>query len=92
MLSGFADSSPYISTYKKSVQPNPILSAGIFNRLFFGWLIELIWKGYKKPLEANDVFELCPDQKTDEVFRDFNREFGKGNFEEFLQLIMPYLK
>jgi ATP-binding cassette subfamily C (CFTR/MRP) protein 1 len=79
-LSGISDTEPRFTSYKKSrdLNPNPFLKAGIFSRIFFVWLIGLIYKGYKNPLEGNDVYELLPDQKANEVYGSFHKELKKG--------------
>ncbi len=80
LLSGISDAEPRFTSYMKTrdLNPNPLLKAGIFSRIFFVWLIGLIYKGYKNPLEGKDVYDLPPDQKANEVYGSFHKELKKG--------------
>jgi hypothetical protein len=72
-LSCFADSPPLISQYEKkgSTFPNPSLDAGIFSNLFFLWITKLIWTGYRRTLEAKDIFDLRPEHESTVVYPKF---------------------
>jgi hypothetical protein len=81
LLSIFADASPRQSINKNestSFESHPVLSAGIINHLFFLWFNKLIWNGFRKPLEIDDITELCPEDKSSETYPVFEREWMKG--------------
>lgn len=50
------------------------------SRLYFTWFGKLIWKGYKRTLEINDIFQIDKPDSTELVSDNFlislNREFG----------------
>lgn len=75
ILSCFADKEPKITFYDESqfdrLKVNPSIDAGVVSYLFFLWINKLIWKGYKNPLEAGDVFDLRPEYKSKIVFPKF---------------------
>jgi ATP-binding cassette, subfamily C (CFTR/MRP), member 1 len=37
------------------------------SRLFFGWFDPLAWKGYKDPLQNEDLWEMKPEDTSKEV-------------------------
>ncbi|PIA19108.1 hypothetical protein COEREDRAFT_90472 [Coemansia reversa NRRL 1564] len=42
-------------------------SASIAQLLFFSWMDPLIWLGYKRPLEPNDLYDLMPNDHAEKV-------------------------
>lgn len=73
ILSCIADKKPKTSFYdvSRSEKENPSLNAGVISVLFFIWIKKLIWKGYKKPLCAEDVFDLRPEHLSEVAYSKF---------------------
>ena len=55
--------------------PSPKISASFASKLSFAWMERLFWKGYKKPLEVKDLWELSPDISLDEVVPRFEHYY-----------------
>jgi len=51
----------------------PEARAGLFSRLTFAWMGELMWQGYEKPLEANDVWSVDDADRAGVLLDDFDR-------------------
>jgi len=47
--------------------PNPELSAGILSKIFFWWLNPIFGVGYKRQLEQEDLFQVCPQDEAETV-------------------------
>jgi ATP-binding cassette, subfamily C (CFTR/MRP), member 1 len=43
--------------------PSRETSASFINRIFILWVTPLIWRGWKRPLEDDDLPELCDDER-----------------------------
>ncbi|EGV61465.1 hypothetical protein PSN45_000134 [Yamadazyma tenuis] len=50
--------------------------SGILNRLFFVWVFRLLKVGYKRTIEATDLFYLPHDMKVDHLHRKFETHFA----------------
>lgn len=82
-LSCFADKEPSESDFPKMEKPSPELSAGYLSQLFFGWFDSMTWKGYKKPLTTDDMWDNLPTNVSSELVPVFDRlwheSVEKGN-------------
>lgn len=54
-------------------------TASLLSLVTFSWLDPLIWKGYRQPLELDDVWNLTTSQKAATVLEDFRRKHPKGS-------------
>ncbi|KAJ1902852.1 Transporter of the ATP-binding cassette (ABC), partial [Coemansia sp. IMI 209127] len=54
--------------------PAPEKTASIAQLMFFSWMDPMIWLGYKRPLEPNDVYELMPEDRSAHVCARWKRE------------------
>lgn len=54
-------------------------TASLFSLATFSWLNGLIFKGYRQPLELEDVWNLTMSQKASLVLEDFRRNQSKGS-------------
>ena len=57
---------------------SPFLDASFPNRLFFTWLTPLIWKGYRKPVEQTDLFDLTEENTSEHVVHIWNQNWEKS--------------
>lgn len=82
-LSCFADKEPSESDFPKMEKPSPELSAGYLSQLFFGWFDSMTWKGYKKPLTSDDMWDNLPTNVSSELVPVFDKYWHesviKGN-------------
>ncbi|RHZ61323.1 putative ABC bile acid transporter [Aspergillus thermomutatus] len=64
--------------YEDGLEPPRHPKASLLSLLTFSWLDPLIWKGYKQPLELDDVWNLTTSQKAATVLEDFRRKHPRG--------------
>jgi hypothetical protein len=58
-----------------SMQVFPEYKSNIFSRLTFSWIAPLLKKGYKRPLEIGDMWELPPPDKVSHVGAQFEQHW-----------------
>ena len=68
---------PHVEAGPPPPRTNPEATAGIFSRLTFSWLNEVVQKGYKKPLEAEDLWVLSRKDRSQELSRRFLTAWGR---------------
>jgi ATP-binding cassette, subfamily C (CFTR/MRP), member 1 len=78
ILSLFADKEPQHSSYPKFSNPNPELRSGGFLKLFFAWLDPTVWKGYRRPLIEQDIYDINPEYSSAILVPPFDRNFLKS--------------
>ncbi|GAB0092997.1 hypothetical protein DMENIID0001_080490 [Sergentomyia squamirostris] len=71
LLNCFSDKPPVDRV--KVGKPSPELSSSFLRKLFFQWFDPLTWKGYRKPLEVSDMWDLNEDNKTRNLVPDFDK-------------------
>lgn len=59
--------------YEGKLVPSNEQTASVFSLATFTWLDELILKGYQKPLEIEDVWDLLPQDKAVNVIADYRQ-------------------
>ncbi|RWS29684.1 ABC transporter ABCC1-like protein [Leptotrombidium deliense] len=55
--------------------PCPETTASFPSRLVFYWFTDLAIRGYKKPLVTDDIFDLCDEEKSENVVPVFDRNW-----------------
>ena len=60
-------------THEDGVQPSPEPLSSLLSLMTFGWLDTLIWKGYKRPLKIEDVWNVLPEETAFKVLDDFRQ-------------------
>ncbi|XP_074036470.1 multidrug resistance-associated protein 1-like [Leptinotarsa decemlineata] len=78
LLNCFADHAPKFTEYPKVQNPCPEESAGFLSRLLFAWFDALAWKGFRKPLEMDDLWEMNPGDSSRELVPDFEKYWQKS--------------
>ena len=75
----FIASNDYIyfySTTKKKIQnPSPEESASFLSVITNSWFEPLIWRGYRKPLEATDLWDLNRRDKSSYIVPRYDRHW-----------------
>ncbi|KAL2038443.1 hypothetical protein N7G274_008782 [Stereocaulon virgatum] len=59
--------------YEDDLEPSHEPLANLFSIATFGWVDGIVWKGYKKPLELPDVWNLAARDKAAAVLADFRQ-------------------
>ncbi|XP_046689303.1 multidrug resistance-associated protein 1-like [Homalodisca vitripennis] len=84
ILNLFADPLPRVTDRPKTEKPSPVESASFASMCFFGWYESLIWKGFRKPLTIDDLWNLRYHDTSDYVVAKFEKRWNKimkKNFE-----------
>lgn len=75
----FADKSPTEVKYKqfsgKSENPNPEIEASYIRKLLFIWFEPMTWRGFRKPLTTDDMWDIRPDDTSREMVPDFDKHW-----------------
>ncbi|XP_038618605.1 multidrug resistance-associated protein 1 isoform X2 [Tachyglossus aculeatus] len=67
ILSCFSDRSPLFSETINDPNPCPESGASFLSRITFWWITGLMVQGYKRPLEASDLWSLNREDTSDQV-------------------------
>ncbi|MEE6486330.1 hypothetical protein FKM82_014574 [Ascaphus truei] len=66
-----------ISETNESTKKNPEITASFLSRITFNWFNSLVVKGYKNPLELEDLWELNEEDKTKHIYDEFEKHMKK---------------
>lgn len=77
-LNCYADREPHQTKYPKSDKPYPEQGASFPSRLFYTWFDPLTWKGYKKPLEQTDLWDMNPEDSSKEIMPIFMKYWDRA--------------
>ncbi|XP_062352442.1 ATP-binding cassette sub-family C member 2 isoform X3 [Cinclus cinclus] len=69
-ISGFSDIAPETKEIGKK---NPEVTASFLSSITFEWYSSMVFKGYRKPLEIEDVWELKDKDKTKALYTAFEK-------------------
>ncbi|KAK3912845.1 Canalicular multispecific organic anion transporter 2 [Frankliniella fusca] len=87
LLNCLADHEPTSSPFTKVEDRCPEFDASFINKIFFGWYDRMAWKGFRRPLEQKDLWELNPmDMSTGVVplfFSHWNKQNKKADAKAF---------
>ncbi|XP_032672071.1 multidrug resistance-associated protein 1 isoform X3 [Odontomachus brunneus] len=78
VLNFFVDAEPKFSEYPTVESPCPEQSASYPSRVLFGWFDALAWKGFRKPLEASDLWSMNPEDMAMEIVPKFDKYWVKN--------------
>ncbi|XP_051473900.1 ATP-binding cassette sub-family C member 2 isoform X2 [Apus apus] len=70
LVSGFSDIAPET---KEITEKNPEVTASFLSTITFEWYTSIVFKGYRKPLEIEDIWELKSKDKTQAISTDFEK-------------------
>ncbi|KAM9612290.1 ATP-binding cassette sub-family C member 2 isoform 4-T7 [Morphnus guianensis] len=65
LVSGFSDVAPET---KEITKKNPEVTASFLSSITFEWYTSMVFKGYRKPLEIEDIWELKSKDKTQAIY------------------------
>ncbi|XP_051817123.1 ATP-binding cassette sub-family C member 6 [Antechinus flavipes] len=77
ILSFLADQPPFFSKILCSSNPCPESGASFPSKATFWWFSRLVWQGYKKPLELDDLWSLGKENSSEEIICQLEREWKK---------------
>ncbi|XP_062999664.1 ATP-binding cassette sub-family C member 6 isoform X2 [Elgaria multicarinata webbii] len=67
VLCCFVDQLPFFSKVLNDTNPCPESRASFASKITFWWLAGLIWKGYWKPLQTEDLWSLAKENSSEEI-------------------------
>lgn len=70
-LNCFSDGMPRQTKYKRGPNEIPELSASFLSRITYRWFDSMALKGYRNPLEEDDLWDLRPQDSCKEVMPTF---------------------
>ncbi|XP_049833464.1 multidrug resistance-associated protein 1-like [Schistocerca gregaria] len=76
-LSCFADAAPRSSEYANVEKLCPEGSASFLSRIMYTWFDSFAWKGFRKPLEMKDLWDMNPEDTASEVLSHFDKHWEK---------------
>ncbi|XP_037804336.1 multidrug resistance-associated protein 1-like [Penaeus monodon] len=60
----FSDAPSAVKRLSETENPSPLLQASFVNRLFFFWSGSIVWRGWRRPLTSEDLWDLVPENTT----------------------------
>ncbi|XP_069971116.1 ATP-binding cassette sub-family C member 3 [Penaeus vannamei] len=60
----FSDAPSAVKRLSETENPSPLLQASFVNRLFFFWSGSIVWRGWRRPLTPDDLWDLVPENTT----------------------------
>ncbi|KAM3916377.1 multidrug resistance-associated protein 1-like [Leptodactylus fuscus] len=76
ILSFFNDRLPFFKS-DMTHNPCPLSSASFLSKITFSWFTEIMFRGYKQPLKADDVWSLRKSDTAEEILLKFSKEIQK---------------
>ncbi|KAJ7305801.1 hypothetical protein JRQ81_010167 [Phrynocephalus forsythii] len=67
LLYCFVDQPPFFSKIENDNNPCPELRASFISKITFWWFARLMWKGYWKPLQTEDLWSLARENSSGEI-------------------------
>ncbi|XP_029433021.1 multidrug resistance-associated protein 1-like isoform X2 [Rhinatrema bivittatum] len=93
ILSCFPDRPPLFSESVQNLNPCPESSATFLSKITFWWITGTMIKGYKRPLEAKDLWSLNKDNTSAEVVpvltRNWAKEYAKTKKQPLKMVYSP---
>ncbi|XP_020828088.1 ATP-binding cassette sub-family C member 6 isoform X2 [Phascolarctos cinereus] len=77
VLSFLADQLPFFSEILHDSNPCPESGASLPSKATFWWFSRLVWQGYRKPLELDDLWSLGKENSSEEIISQLEREWKK---------------
>ncbi|XP_044535039.1 ATP-binding cassette sub-family C member 6 [Gracilinanus agilis] len=77
VLSFLADQPPFFSKIMHDSNPCPESGASFPSKATFWWFSRLVWQGYRKPLELNDLWSLGKENSSEEIISRLEREWKR---------------
>uniref|UniRef100_A0A182Y9Z9 ABC-type glutathione-S-conjugate transporter n=2 Tax=Anopheles stephensi TaxID=30069 RepID=A0A182Y9Z9_ANOST len=69
----FPDKEPRYSEWAKLKNPNPELRTSFFSRLFYLYFDSYAWRGFRKPLTDDDMYDLNPEDTSRALVPPFDK-------------------
>nr|XP_034987531.1 multidrug resistance-associated protein 6-like [Zootoca vivipara] len=67
ILCCFVDHPPFFSKVGNDANPCPEAGASFVSKITFWWFAGLLWKGYRQPLQAEDLWSLARENSSEDI-------------------------
>ncbi|CAI5792166.1 resistance-associated 6-like isoform X1 [Podarcis lilfordi] len=67
ILCCFVDHPPFFSKVGNDANPCPEAGASFASKITFWWFAGLLWKGYRQPLRAEDLWSLARENSSEDI-------------------------
>lgn len=78
LFSCFSDRKPEIRDYEEPKKPSPEIGASFLNRIMFEWFDVMVWRGYRKPIETDMLWDMNPSDLTKELSPEFDKYWDES--------------
>ncbi|XP_058453712.1 multidrug resistance-associated protein 1-like [Malaya genurostris] len=78
LLEVLPDRAPRYSDYPKMKNPSPELRSSFFVKLLFLYFDSFTWRGFRKPLTDDDMYDLNPEDTSREVVPPFDKYWNES--------------
>ncbi|XP_076297622.1 multidrug-Resistance like Protein 1 isoform X1 [Lasioglossum baleicum] len=78
LLNFLVDAEPSYTGYPKEERPCPEQNFSFPAKLFFTWFDPMAWKGFRKPLEATDLWSMNAEDSAAEIVPKFDKYWNKN--------------
>ncbi|KGL77924.1 Canalicular multispecific organic anion transporter 2, partial [Tinamus guttatus] len=92
ILSCFKEKPPFFSPVNTDPNPCPELTSGFLSRLTFWWFTSMAIVGYKRPLEAKDLWSLNEDDTARKIVEHLSKEWDREKAEWKQKEDVTYMK
>ncbi|XP_042871644.1 ATP-binding cassette sub-family C member 3-like [Penaeus japonicus] len=78
LVSCFKDAPAARKELDASVKPSPLLRASLSSRLFFWWATPLVWRGWRRPLTSDDLWDIEPRNSASTLAVQWDDAVNRG--------------
>lgn len=78
ILNCYADREPLQTKYPKTQKPFPEKGASFLSRLLFAWFDSMTWKGFRRPLESEDLWDINEEDSSKEIIPIFMKYWDRA--------------
>ncbi|XP_061456060.1 ATP-binding cassette sub-family C member 6 isoform X2 [Rhineura floridana] len=78
MLCCFVDQPPFFSKVIDDANPCPEAGACFASKITFWWFAGLVWKGYRQPLQTDDLWSLTKENSSEEIVAKIEDAWNKN--------------
>ncbi|XP_053694450.1 multidrug resistance-associated protein 1-like [Sabethes cyaneus] len=78
LVETFPDQAPRYSDFPKMKNPSPELKSSFFVKLLYLYFDAFTWRGFRKPLTDDDMYDLNPDDTSRELVPPFDKYWNES--------------
>lgn len=78
ILNCYADGEPRQTKYSKTPKPYPEKGASFLSRILYTWFNPMVWKGFCRPLEVKDLWNISVEDSSNEIVAIFSKYWTRA--------------